>query len=113
MKLQTKKIITSLAVLGVLAVPVIVLGYASPTTPEGGLTDIDAVIGALLDFLWKVFAGLAVIMFIVAGILFMTAGGVAEKIATARQALIWGAIGVAVAIIAFSLVTIIANTIGG
>jgi len=105
MKLQTKKIITSLAVLGVLVSPVLALGYESPGTPAE--VTLDAFITNILKLVWEITAGLAAIMFIVAGILFITAQGDPTKLGTARQALIWAVVGVAVAIIAFSLVKII------
>lgn len=56
-----------------------------------------------------VFGGLAVVMFVAAGILFLTAQGQAEKIKEARHAALWGAVGVIVGIVAFSIVAIVSS----
>jgi len=56
---------------------------------------------------WQLAAGLAVIMFIVAGILFITSNGEPGKITTAKQAVIWGIAGIVVATIAFGIVNFV------
>lgn len=58
-----------------------------------------------------VFGCIAVICFVVAGVSFLTAGGSAEKIKTARSAFFWGLGGVVVGIAAFSIIALVANFI--
>jgi hypothetical protein len=79
------------------------------TFPRPGniITDIVPILLAILDLVWYIFFGVAVIMFILAGIQFLTARGDPGKIATARNAVIWGTIGVFVGILGFSIVEII------
>lgn len=74
----------------------------------GSLQDI---ISAIENAAAMIFGAIAVIAFITAGILFLTAGGQPEKIAAARSAFIWGIAGVVVGIMAFSIIAIVASFI--
>lgn len=58
-----------------------------------------------------VFSAIAVIMFVIAGILFLTAQGEPDKVKTARAAFMWGIAGVIVGIIAFSIIAIVSRLI--
>lgn len=51
--------------------------------------------------IWPVFAGAAVIMFLYAGILFVTSAGDPSKITKAKTAVIWAIVGIAVGLIAY------------
>ena len=106
----------ALAVLCAAALPLIALGINDPiTNPTGvsGITNITTLINSLLSVLWVVFAAIAVIMFVIAGILFLTAQGQAEKIATARSAFIWGIAGIVVGILAYSIIDIVGGFMTG
>lgn len=109
-----KKIVLKsvLAGLAAVALPLAVLAYTSPPEPGGGNTDIGALIGNIVGKVWQVFAGLAVILFVWAGVKFLTAGGSAEKIAEARTAALWGVVGVVVMVLAFSIFNIATSLIG-
>jgi len=114
---MSKKILSVLILSGVLAIFVMPLmaSATSLTAPPatGGIADVATVIGKVFTPLWQLAAGLAVIMFIVAGILFLTSMGDPGKLATARAAVIWGVVGLIVAIIAFSIVNIVGGWFGG
>ena len=56
-----------------------------------------------------IFSAFAVICFVIAGILFLTAQGQAEKLTAARSAVIWGIVGVVVGLLAFSIIGIVSN----
>src|SRR3989344_1660139 len=101
-----KKIIVSLLLLSAVLVPV--TAFAQPNVT---ITDLDQLIAALKAPIWTIFVLIALIAFITAGILFLTASGDPEKIKTARTAFLWGMVGVVVGIIAFSIVTIIENAL--
>jgi len=58
---------------------------------------------------WMIFALVVVVCFVVAGIMFLTAQGDAKKLETAKASFIWGVAGVAVGIIAYSILYIIGN----
>lgn len=72
----------------------------------------DRMISGILSAIWKIFMVVAVIGIVMSGVLFLTAQGDAKKLQTARQALLWGIIGVVVGIVAYSMVGIISRTIG-
>lgn len=54
-----------------------------------------------------IFGAIAVICFLMAGVLFLTAQGEPEKLKTARAAFIWGIAGVVVGILAFTIITLV------
>ena len=100
---------------------------AAPIVPGGSLTDAnnigstgnitntDTLVNTIMNlinwFAWAV--GLvAVVMGLWAGILFITAGGDATKVTTARNILLYAIVGIAVAILAFSLVAISQSVFG-
>jgi hypothetical protein len=105
---KTQKIIVSLIVLSLIALPVVALGAASQEVDQpatiGTLTDLVSKIETVI---WVVFGLIAVIMFVIAGILFLTASGSPEKIQAARSAAIWGVVGVVIGILAYSIVAIV------
>ena len=76
----------------------------TPPTPTG--INVATIMSSLFNPIWQLCAGLAVIMFVVAGILFITSSGEPGKITTARNAVIWGVVGIVVATVAFSIVQI-------
>lgn len=94
--------------LGILLLPV--LAFAQPTVQLGSLQQVVANIERAV---WIVFGLIAVIAFVTAGILFLTAGGQPEKVQAARSAFIWGVAGVVVGIIAYSIIAIVSSIMGG
>jgi len=74
-------------------------------------TLVNTIMGLINWIAWIV--GLAaVVMGLYAGILFITAGGDSAKVVTARNILLYAIIGIAVAILAFSLVAISQSVFG-
>lgn len=106
-----KKIVVSLLLLSALVLPVVAMAIP-PQPNEGDVTSIDAFYDIVAKAAWIVFAIIALVMFIVAGIKFLTAGGDPTKVAEARMAFLWGVAGVVVAIIAFSIVSIVQGLMG-
>lgn len=58
---------------------------------------------------WIIFTVVAVVCFIIAGILFLTAAGSPEKIQQARNAFLWGVAGIVVGVIAFTIITLVTS----
>lgn len=75
--------------------------------------DFESATEAILGAVGYFFGAFAVIMFVVCGILFLTANGDAQKLTTAKNALLWGVVGVVIGIIAFSIVGIVGGILGG
>lgn len=76
--------------------------------PDIKFTDI---IDNIITASWVIFGVIAVICFVIAGVLFLTAQGEPEKVKLARAAFIWGVVGVAVGIIAYSIISIVSSFI--
>jgi len=104
---KNKKFLLSLLissfVFSLVAAP-IVLAQAPPAPPATGITTV-AKLKDLVDKIGKWFAAIvlsiAIIMIVYAGLLWMTAGGDEEKLGRARKVLIWGMVGIGIAIFAF------------
>ncbi len=111
---MNKKLLTLFSLAVLLALPVVMLAanLAPPGFPAP-VTDLWVVINSILNFIWPVFIGFAVIMFLVSAFLFVAAQGDPNKLQLARSAMIWGVIGVIVGIASFSMPYIIANSLNG
>jgi len=103
---MNKKILLTI-LLCVLALPCVTMAWVAPTSSPSSSLSISELVTDILDLMWVIVSAIAVIMFVVAGILFLTASGKPEQLTTARNALIWGVVGIVVAIVGFSIVTII------
>lgn len=121
-----KKIIATLALIGLLAMPA--LSFAAEEEEEVGGVDIPdwapgsniTDLGDILDIIDTVggyiFMGLlalSAIFLVVAGYYFLTAGGNPEKVNVARQMVINALIGVGVGLAARGLITVISNLVQG
>lgn len=112
-----KKLTLALVTLSVLALPVMAFAQTGTNTTTGtganptGITisNFGDLIGRIETFMWLIFGGIAVIMFVIAGITFLTAQGDPEKVGTARSAFIWGVAGIVVAIVAYSILAIVSS----
>jgi len=60
-------------------------------------------------YAWIIFATVAIIVFVFAGVLFISAQGDAEKLKTAKRAFVWGIIGAVLAILSYAIRAILAN----
>lgn len=75
------------------------------------VSSFSGLIGNIVNAVWVVFTVIVVIMFVVAGVLFLTAHGEPAKLQQAKTAVIWGTAGVAVGIIAFGIIYIVEHVI--
>lgn len=107
-----KKIVLSLVTIGVIALPIIALAQigGSPPLINFNLTQLGINIA---NAAWIIFTIIAVIMFVIAGVLFLTASGDPEKVQKARSAFMWGIVGVVVAILAFTIITLTTSIVNG
>jgi uncharacterized membrane protein YjfL (UPF0719 family) len=105
------KIALNSITLGLIVLPVSVLAYYAPSEPGSTGTNVESIVGNVVDKVWIIFAAIAVILFVYSGVKFLTAGGAPEKVQEARQAAMWGVVGVVVMILAFSIFDIATNLI--
>lgn len=98
---------------GLLVTPLMVLAFNSGTLPNAAPTlSVSDLIDIVFLIIWPVVIAFSIISFITAAILFMTAQDDPLKLIHARQAVLFGIIGLVVAFLAFSIPFIIRNTIG-
>lgn len=90
----------------------------NPLCPRGGASgpgcvgDLPALIQKIIDYVLLVIGSLAVLMFVWAGILFVSSAGNPGQITKARQALIYAGIGTAIALAGTGLVAVVREVIG-
>jgi hypothetical protein len=92
----------------ILLLPIVAIAQIGGSPPTIN-TDLEGIGNSIANAAWIVFTIIAVIAFVIAGVLFLTAAGNAEKIAQARTAFLWGVAGVVVGIMAFGIITIITS----
>lgn len=106
--MEMNKKILFLILLGILILPTVVFAQLHSYGSDISLGEIvDNIVGSL----WVVFAGIAVVCFLVAGVMFLTAAGDAGKLKTARDAFLWGVVGVVIGILAYSMINIVGSLI--
>ncbi len=97
-----KKSLIAFPVIAFLILPVVVFA-------QNYQTWVSQIMGRIITPVWQFFFGISVIMFVVAGILFATSNGEPGKITTAKNAVIWGVVGIVVATIAFVIVNFVSG----
>ena len=105
-----KKILTIAGITTTLLTPLAV--FAQATTPTGFCSLIQIVNTVAAWFGVIVFI-LAIIAMLYAAFLYLTGGGDEEKLKTARTVLIYGVVGIAIALLATNATKIIGATTGG
>ena len=110
---MNKKLLTLSNALIFLSLPAVILAFNPGPVPNAspGLS-VEALIDIIFAILWPVAVAFFIIMFILAAFKFFTAQGEPDGVADARNFVIWGIVGVVVALIAFSIPFIIRNTLG-
>lgn len=87
-----------------------------PFVPGAAITDLDVrlnnILWNIIAFIWPMFGAFAVGMFIYAGLLFLNAKGDISRVKDARNALLWGMVGVGIALLSFSIPWVISLVLG-
>ena len=110
---MNKKILASSAITVLLSMPAVILAFNPGNIPNAAPSlDINTLVDVLFSILWPVAVAFFIVMFILAAFKFATAQGSPDKIGEARMFLLWGIVGVIVALLAFSIPFIVRNTIG-
>ena len=88
----------------------------SETAPTDIITtgeDLESLLGTIRDWFFTIFLVVAVIFLIWAAFKYLTAAGDSEKVGEAKTALIYSIVAIAVALLAGSLTSLIANVLVG
>lgn len=93
-----------IVVLSLICVVLILPAVASAYT-------LESLVDSIIKAAQILFMGVAVVCFIMAGILFLTSRGDAEKLGEARSAVLWGVAGVIVSIIAPTIIEFVKSFI--
>lgn len=101
-----KKTLLAITLIGLLALPLTIIA-ATPENPTEFTW--DQIKSFLRGALYTIGGLVVVVMLLVAGLLFATAGGDAEKLTSAKNTLIWAIAGAIVLIVAASVWTIISG----
>ena len=72
---------------------------------------LSSLLDDILQFLVTLIGGVAVLVIVVAGIMYMTSGGDSERVQTAKKMLIGGVVGLVVAVMSFIIATTVINII--
>ncbi|MFA5986683.1 MAG: pilin [Parcubacteria group bacterium] len=98
-----------------LLIPMITQAASGITAPKvEGLPsgEFAPILGKVLNFVTSLIGGLALLMIIVSGIMYMTSGGDSGKTDKAKEWLTASIIGLVIALLAYVIVTVIGKTLG-
>ena len=110
-----KKTLIAVAATSLVVLPLLVFAQAIPTAPTN-LSSVGGIIRLLniiVGWFQRIVFIVAIIMILYAGFLFLTAAGNEEKVASARSTLLWGLVGIAVALVAGIAADFVASFLGG
>ena len=108
---MNKKLV-ALSTLAALAMPMVAVAAINlPALPAFSSINLNTVINNVFNIVWMFTAAAIVILFVVIGFMFLTAEGDPTKVALARRAVIWGAVGVVVILLSFSIIALVVQVL--
>lgn len=115
-----KKVLLALVLTSLLVVPAISLAAYEGETPENGAPvdvitsgeELIQLIDNIGDWIFTILLSIAAIFLIVAGFMWVTAGGNPENVAKARQMLVNALIGLAIGLGAKGLIAVVTSLLG-
>jgi len=110
---MNKKLAAVVSSAALLALPALAFaGVLAPPPLPNTTVDVWGVINKIIGFIWPIFFGVAIVMFLISGFMFLTAAGDPNKIKLGRDALIWGIVGVLVGVLSISIPYIVVGWFG-
>jgi len=111
-----KKFLVLIPVLALVALPLFAAAQINTTqTFVENVTDLGAalnIINKVARWFMTIVVAISVIFFVFAGFLYVTSGGKEDKVKDAKNYLLYGIIGIAVALLAGAITIVVANLIG-
>ena len=109
---MNKKLVTICALVALSTLPLSVfavfnVGNTTQPVQDQEINPVDLINNVINKILWPVAVFIVVVLFIIAGFIYLTAHGEPGKIATANKAVAWGVVGVIVIAVAFSIIATI------
>lgn len=105
------------AALAVLSAPAVASAQWTTSAPSGATTlpqgSLYSIIGNIMRWLLGILGFIAIIGFVIAGILYLTAAGDEEQQKKAKKQMFWSITGVIVALIGWVVVLAVQNLLGG
>jgi len=106
-----KKYIVPILFSGLLFVPAVLFAVEPPGPPDIQ-PDIILILNRVVNWFFGIFLVIAVLFIIMAAFQFLTAGGDSTKISSARDKLLYAAMGIAVALLSRGIVPLVKMIIG-
>ena len=107
---KTKKIALTVIISAIL--PIVALAQVGGAPPSSFSPNLTSLGQTIVNQVWIVFTIIAVICFVIAGILFLTSAGNPEKVQAARQAFLWGVAGIIVGVLAYTIIALVRGALG-
>ena len=109
-----KKLIAATALTVLMTMPLMTMALETTdaifTPPNSQDVTLLEIVVKVVEIVWIVFVAISIVMFIIAGVFFMTAQGDPEKTSQGRMFVIYAFVGILVAILAFSAAAIVKTT---
>ena len=105
MKTKIKKMAYGMTSIGLMAPALVMAQYVPPANTNLSNTSIAAIISNVMMWLLAIIGVIAVIGFVIAGILYLTAAGNEDQIQKAKTAMVYSIIGVIVALLGLVILT--------
>ncbi|MEK7148848.1 MAG: hypothetical protein AAB796_00400 [Patescibacteria group bacterium] len=87
-------------------------GGSNPKLNVGTATQVGQLIANIANFMGSLILAISVIVILYAGFRFLTAGEEEEAITGARKMITWGIVGIIVALVAYSIPTLVTSITG-
>ncbi|OGI17945.1 MAG: hypothetical protein A3J63_00605 [Candidatus Moranbacteria bacterium RIFCSPHIGHO2_02_FULL_40_12b] len=114
--LNAKRAVVVAVTAASLLAPAVALGQwttALPATSNLATTSVAVIISTVMQWLLYIIGTIAVITFIIAGIMYLTAAGDEDQIGKAKKAMVYGIVGIAVALIGLIIVNVVDTMLRG
>ncbi len=110
-----KRLLLTLALLALAATPLFALagpgdvpaGFELDDTLVGGPTEVLVIINTVIDWIFTIVLIISVIIMLIAAFKYLTGGSNEENIQTAHRMLLWAVVGIAVALLAQAMITLV------
>lgn len=112
--MNIKKLFPFFVLAMIIFLPTVTLASISLPDPLGGtISSFTDLIQKIIDYIAGIIGTLAVLMFVIAGIYFVTSAGDSSKVKRAKEIVIYASIGVGVALAAGGLIALVRQILTG